>query len=261
MEKDKTMRTIKKAALTAAFSVAISTPVMAADWEANITALTSTEARNRLSFGQRQDATDGFDGQYDVPAYIAGNISAYFPHTEWSNPAKLYWRDIKAPDLQKSWLFTVESVLNNTNISLSWDSTQIPQGFTATLVDNTTGASVDMTSLGVYTYTNTGPRQFFIETEAPLETPDHLNGWAVDNTTVALEWVDNSTAEEGFIIERRVKKGQWTVIAGVNANVTTYTDYTVDYTSERMYVYRVKAYSGLVESDYSNVKNVKPTKK
>jgi hypothetical protein len=155
----------------------------------------------------------------------------------------------------------VESVLNNTNISLSWDSTQIPQGFIATLVDNTTGASVDMTSLGVYTYMNTGPRQFVIETEAPLETPGQLNGWVVNNTTVTLEWVDNSMGEEGFIIERRVKKGQWMEIAGVNANVTTYTDYTVDYTSERVYVYRVKAYSGLVESDYSNIKNVKPTNK
>jgi hypothetical protein len=261
MEKDKTMRTIKKAALTAVFSVAISMPVMAADWDVKIKALTATYAENRISFGQRSDATDGFDGKYDVPAFIEGDISAYFPHTEWTEPAKLYWRDIKAPDLQKSWLFTVESVLNNTNITLSWDSTRIPQGFTATLVDNTTGASVDMTSLGIYTYTNTGPRQFVIQTEAPLDAPSQLNGWVVDNTTVALEWVDNSTGEEGFIIERRVKKGQWTVIAGVGANVTTYTDYTVDYTSERMYVYRVKAYSGLVESDYSNVTNVKPTKR
>ncbi|MHC4278436.1 MAG: hypothetical protein ACYSTI_14130 [Planctomycetota bacterium] len=167
MKKDKTMSTIKKAILAAALSVAISTPVMAADWEANITALTPTDARNRLSLGQRQDATDGFDGQYDVPAYIAGDISAYFPHTDWSNPAELYWRDIKAPDRRKSWVFKVESVLNLSDISLSWDSSQIPQGFTATLVDDSTGASVDMTTQSVYIYMNTGPRQFIINTEAP----------------------------------------------------------------------------------------------
>ncbi len=161
------MKTIKNAALAVILIAVIPVPVMAVDWEANITASTSTSAQNRISFGQKSDATDGLDGQYEVPAFIGGQISAYFPHPEWNEPAELYWRDIKGPDQQKSWVFKVESVLNGNTLSLMWNSSQIPEGYTATLVDNATGATVDMRFQGVYRYKNTGPRQFTINTEAP----------------------------------------------------------------------------------------------
>ena len=161
------MKTIKNAVFAVILIAAIPLPVMAVDWEANITASTSTSAQNRISFGQRSDATDGFDGQYEVPAFSGGQISAYFPHPEWNVPAELYWRDIKGPDPQKTWVFKVESVLNGNTLSLMWNSSQIPEGYTAILVDDTTGASADMTTQGVYIYTNTGPRQFTINTEAP----------------------------------------------------------------------------------------------
>ena len=59
-----------------------------------------------------------------------------------------------------------------------------------------------------------------------------LYGIAAANT---LTWQDNSTLEDGFIIEM-LNKGAWQEVARVGANVTTYTDTRTEG------VYRVRAF-------------------
>lgn len=80
--------------------------------------------------------------------------------------------------------------------------------------------------------------------------PTNLVATALSATEVKLEWVDNSNNEDGFKIERKKEGEDWTEIAQVEANVTTYTD--TGLTSNTKYYYRVKAFNSAGDSDYSN---------
>lgn len=78
---------------------------------------------------------------------------------------------------------------------------------------------------------------------------------------VALSWTDNSTNEDGFIVERATATGEFEQLAQVGADVVSYTDGTaiagIDYR------YRVCAFNVFGYSDYTNVasfyKNLAPT--
>lgn len=61
--------------------------------------------------------------------------------------------------------------------------------------------------------------------------------------TVRLTWVDNSSAEDGFKVQRyRGSDSTWVTLATLGANVVAYTD--TGLTSGRSYKYRVKATRG-----------------
>jgi hypothetical protein len=252
----------------------ISIPASAEEWEAQIVASTPDGAENRLYFGQKPDATDGYDSRYEVRAILSGDIEAYFPHTEWDVLAEHFWRDIKAPDQMKSWVFEVDTALSGVEIMLKWIPSKLPEGYAVELTDMATYGVIDMTSQGNYYYTDTGPRQFSINTEAPdmavfLRSPSGLEGaWGENNTVIHLIWTDNSEGESGFMLERKVPGEQWTLIALLDANTTSYSDYTVapptdekknkkNNNNKVQYLYKVKAYNSLTESDFSNAKPIK----
>jgi uncharacterized protein (TIGR02145 family) len=91
-------------------------------------------------------------------------------------------------------------------------------------------------------------------TVVPL-APTELDGALVDNQ-VALTWVDNSTNETGFKIDRKVGTGNWvTDYASVNADVVNYTDTSV---SEGMtYSYRASSFNAVGKSlNNSNIYTV-----
>jgi hypothetical protein len=126
----------------------------APDWETRLS-VRAGSGENRLSFGQRANATDGFDGQYDVPAMPGGTLNAHF-----DLEAGTYWRDIKGLQTGKSavWTLQVESTLPAETVLLSWPNAALPEG--TTLRDLTTGTQVDMKQQTSYIYSNDGPRLF-----------------------------------------------------------------------------------------------------
>src|SRR5262245_34639405 len=68
---------------------------------------------------------------------------------------------------------------------------------------------------------------------------------------LTLTWIDNSTTEDGFKIERADgTTGTFAQIAIVGANVTSYIDSSV--TGGATYCYRVRAYNIAGDSAYSN---------
>ena len=88
--------------------------------------------------------------------------------------------------------------------------------------------------------------------------PTALTATAVSGTQVDLAWTDNSTAEDGFRIERCVGQGctAFVEIATVAANVTTYQN--TGLTAGTSYGYRVRAYSVAGNSAYSNTATATP---
>ncbi|MEW5766397.1 MAG: fibronectin type III domain-containing protein [bacterium] len=88
-------------------------------------------------------------------------------------------------------------------------------------------------------------------TPGPLAPPDNLSAAAESSSQIRLNWMDNSTNETGFKIERR-KKGSniWNQIGATPANATTYLDSGLE--SETTYYYQVRAYEGARHSGYSN---------
>ena len=88
--------------------------------------------------------------------------------------------------------------------------------------------------------------------QVPLAPVDLVCSYVTTNTQIKLDWVDNSTNETGFKIERRTDGGTFAPIATVTANVTTYTDSGL--LPNTNYTYRVYSFntSGF-STTYSNV--------
>lgn len=136
----------------------IALPLNASDgWEANIV-VTVQNAENKLSFGQKADATDGIDGRYDVPAMLSGDIEAYF-----LCEGESLWRDIRGNSMRNIWDMRIESPLTEKTIVLRWKPDILPEGVEINLIDASSGKAIDLKAETSYSYTNTGPRDFRLE--------------------------------------------------------------------------------------------------
>jgi hypothetical protein len=80
--------------------------------------------------------------------------------------------------------------------------------------------------------------------------PTGLTANAVSSSQINLEWVDNSSNETGFKIERSLDGATWTQIGTVGADVKDYAD--TGLTANTTYIYRVRATNGAGDSDFSN---------
>lgn len=90
-------------------------------------------------------------------------------------------------------------------------------------------------------------------TAAPA-APTNLSATATGASTIVLKWTDNSNNENGFSIERSTDGTNFTVLATVGVNVTSYTDSNLS--AQSKYYYQVRAfnsYNGLSYSAYTNV--------
>ena len=131
-------------------------------WQMNITAKVQN-AENRLTIGQRPDASDLIDGRYDVPALLAGDIEAYIELED-----DKYWKDIRkacVTKCKKKWNIIVESALQGYIIKLSWNSLDIPDNTGMVLVDMNNGVATDMKLSNEYIYKTTGKREFTVEVQ------------------------------------------------------------------------------------------------
>ena len=84
-----------------------------------------------------------------------------------------------------------------------------------------------------------------------LETPSDVRVTAVADTVIVVRWTDNSDVESGYAVERNENAMGFVEIARTPANVTMYSD-TGRFRSDSMYVYRVRTFTGVRYSSYSD---------
>ncbi len=91
----------------------------------------------------------------------------------------------------------------------------------------------------------------------PLQAPSGLSASAPSQTLINLSWIDNSTDESDFHIERSPDGlSDWTEIATVGANTTTFNNSGL--TCGSAFYYRVRAQRHS-DSDYSSYSNIATT--
>jgi hypothetical protein len=81
-------------------------------------------------------------------------------------------------------------------------------------------------------------------------SPTNLIAEPLDGQTIALNWIDNSSWEDGYKVSRSEQSGVWADIATLAANATNYKD--VAASRDVSYTYRVQA---LKDGGYSDTSN------
>lgn len=82
-------------------------------------------------------------------------------------------------------------------------------------------------------------------------TPASLTAAVISSSVIRLAWTDNASNEEAFRIERSTNGTNWTTVASLEPNSTTYEDAGITSTSQ--FFYRVRAENTFGASPYSNV--------
>jgi hypothetical protein len=155
----------KIAIIAAVLWFSLYSPVPAQEsWQTDIQVSVS-DAQNRLSLGQKLDASDGWNTGYDVPALLSGDIMAYL-----EEPGdRKYWRKFKAscdghPCIKK-WDVVIESDLGDQTIKMEWNFSSFPADMAISLIDEFTGNTINMKTQTEYTYKNNGKRRFQVEAQ------------------------------------------------------------------------------------------------
>lgn len=221
-------------------------------------------------------------------ATVGANVTGYSDTSIQPNQTYFYrvrarrgpsfseYSNIAAQDDRPTPPTNLEAVaLSSTSISLSWvDNSGNETGFLverstdnvnfsqiAALGPDTTGMvdrglnpgtlyfyRVRSSSLqGNSPYSNTASASTFPGAPA---APSNLRGEFISGTQVRLTWVDNSTTEESFVVERSTDGLQFAQITVLPANTTEYVDPGRD--PGQTYFYRVKARNQGGDSAYSN---------
>jgi hypothetical protein len=87
-------------------------------------------------------------------------------------------------------------------------------------------------------------------TPSPPAAPSGLAATVLSASQITLTWVDKADNETGYQVERALDSVNFTPIATLGANVTTYTDTGLAATTT--YSYRVRAFNSVGPSAYSN---------
>lgn len=94
-----------------------------------------------------------------------------------------------------------------------------------------------------------------VKSKAPPASPSNLSATVSSSSEIVLNWNDNSDNEFLFRIERSDNGNDWSSIATIGGNKTSYTDKNLSAATQ--YFYRVKAENTAGGSEYTNVVDVK----
>lgn len=89
---------------------------------------------------------------------------------------------------------------------------------------------------------------------SPARTPERLSAWTSAPGTVVLHWFDASDNEAGFKVERSSNGIDFTQVATLGVDATSYVDN--DAAAATRYYYRVRAFNGRGNSKFSETRDV-----
>jgi hypothetical protein len=89
---------------------------------------------------------------------------------------------------------------------------------------------------------------------AKVSAPTRLSAWTSAPRTVVLHWFDGSDNESGFKVERSSNGIDFTQIAQLGADATSFVDN--DASSATRYYYRVRAFNGRGNSAFTEMRDV-----
>jgi len=98
--------------------------------------------------------------------------------------------------------------------------------------------------------TGCGKKKHFAPGPAPI-SPSNLTATPWEWNVIRLSWDDNSSNEDGFYVYRDTT-GEYSKIARLVANSTSFDDTSVNFSSGITYWYKVTAYNENGESASSN---------
>ncbi len=98
-------------------------------------------------------------------------------------------------------------------------------------------------------YGVSGPTEAATLVYKPI-TPTGLTAVEVGGLHVELDWNDNSSCEDGYVVESRIGEAPYRVLEQVEADSVRYVDDAIS--SGAALTWRVKAKKGLISSDYSD---------
>jgi uncharacterized protein len=85
---------------------------------------------------------------------------------------------------------------------------------------------------------------------SPPNAPTNLEVLSATTSQIAVSWIDHANDESGFRIERKTGSEAFLEIATVGPDVSSYVN--AGLAENTTYVYRVRAYNGFGDSDYTN---------
>lgn len=136
-----------------------------------------------------------------------------------------------------------------------------PSLFAALDPDVTTYRDETVTADGRYLYrvracSSAGCSSFSnqLATTTPPTSPSDITAEATGNTTVDVSWVDNSSTETEFRVERRANAGNFLAVGSVETNSTAFSDTGLE--PGKQYEYRVRACNAAGCSSFSGVASV-----
>ncbi len=214
---------------------------------------------------------------------LNGNVIYYYRLRAFNGGGHSAYSNVdSALTLLKAPSNLLATAINSNQIDIVWtDGIANETGFKVERKTGVAGSYAVIATLGanVTSYSNTGlaaNAQYFYRVRAfnatntsafsneddattlnvPL-APDSLCATAVSNTQINLSWLDKSTGEDGFKIERKTgAAGTFTQIATVGANVTSYSN-TTGLGANTSYFYRVRSFNTGGNSSYSNEASAK----
>jgi parallel beta-helix repeat protein len=93
-----------------------------------------------------------------------------------------------------------------------------------------------------------------VSTTTTFPAPSDLAATVTSDQSIALSWTDNCSFEDGYEVWRKTGSGSFEIIDSTAANGTAYTDSGLTYGEN--YSYKVRAYTSLNVSNYSNMEPI-----
>ena len=224
---------------------------LAATLAANVTSYANTSLNAGTTYTYRIRA-------YDGPNYSAfSNTASATTQATPAAPSNLTATAISTSRIDLTWS---DNSSNESGFKLERSSDGVSFLQIATFAANTTSYSNTGLTAGItYSYrirayegtnNSTFSNTASATTTGAPAAPSNLTATAVSSSRINLAWTDNATNEAGFKLERSTDGVNFTQVAILTANVTSYANTSL--TASTTYIYRVRAYEGTNNSAFSN---------